>query len=90
VIRFYGLSDTQVLDMPINRFWMLNTNIDRISAQEDYRAARAHMASQSTKDGIQSYFDGLTKEMGTVIVRDDTKPDYEGIERLKGLAQRFR
>ena len=89
-MRFYGLSDTHVLQMPISRFWMLNTNVDRVSAQEDYRTARAHMVSQSTKEGVRDYFDGLAKELGTIIVRDETQPDYEGVQRLKSLAQRLR
>jgi hypothetical protein len=89
-MRFYGLSDTHVLDMPINRFWLLNSQVDRISAQEDYRSARANMVSQSTKEGVRDYFDGLSKELGTIIVRDETQPDYEGIQKLKRLAQGFR
>lgn len=89
-MRFYGLTDVNVLEMPIGRFWMLNSNIDRISAQEDYRIARANMVAQSTKNGVREYFDGLAKELGAVIVRDETQPDYEGIQRLKSLAQRLR
>lgn len=89
-MRFYGLSDTHIFDMPINRFWLLNSNIDRISAQEDFRKARANMTSQATKEGIHEYFDGLSKEMGTIVVRDETQPDYEGIEKLKRLAKSFR
>jgi len=88
-MRFYGLSDQQVFDMPINRFWLLNSNVDRISAQEDYRAARTNMVSQSTKDGVREYFDGLSKELGTIIVRDEREPDLEGIQRLKKLSMKF-
>lgn len=74
--------------MPVNRFWLLNANIDRISAQEDSRAAHVCMTPHITKEGVTDYFDGLKKEIGLVVDRVD-EPDLEGIKRLKALAASF-
>lgn len=88
-MRFYGLDDEQVFRMSIRRFWLLNANIDRISAQENYRNAQVAMTANMTKESIETYFKALQAEIGTVVVREET-PDYEGITKLKTMAAMFK
>jgi len=89
IVRFYGMSDAQVMEMPIARFWLMNASIDRISAQEDLRAARRAVLANANKEYVNDYFRSLVKEIGAVVVREDV-PDYEGIQRLKSLASMFK
>jgi hypothetical protein len=83
------MSDAQVMEMPIARFWLMNASIDRISAQEDLRAARRAVLANANKEYVNDYFRSLVKEIGAVVVREDV-PDYEGIQRLKSLASMFK
>ena len=82
------MSDAQVMEMPVSRFWLMRNNIDRVSAQEDMRAARRAVLANANKEYVNDYFKSLTKEIGTVVEREEV-PDLEGIQRLKALASKF-
>lgn len=88
VSHFYGMRDTHVLSMPIRRFWLMSSMVDRIQAQEDIRAARISRFANADQDSAQSTMNDLRQEVGTVIVSWD-KPDFEGIERLKLIANKL-
>ena len=88
MVRFYGMSDAQVMEMPVSRFWLMRNNIDRVSAQEDMRAARRAVLANANKEYVNDYFKSLAKEIGTVVEREEV-PDLEGIQRLKSLASKF-
>lgn len=77
--------------MPLRLFWLLDSNVDRIKAQDDKRSL--HIASVSAMDGkrLQEIAKVLDAETGEVIktkfdpVRQAVR-DQAGVARLKALA----
>lgn len=77
--------------MPLRLFWLLDSNVDRIKAQDDKRSL--HIASVSAMDGkrLQEIAKVLDAETGEVIktkfdpVRLAVR-DQAGVARLKALA----
>ncbi len=90
MMRFYGLSDEQVLQMPVRRFWLLHKNVDRIAAEEDIRVA-AIAASVQSGESFNELMNGLRKQMGEVVIIDrisqamTEKLDRVGLAMLKGM-----
>lgn len=82
-MRFYGLSATETLGLPIKTFWLLDSNIPRVRAEEDLRAMRIQAGTQNPK-GYEELANNLAKEIGTVVVADATR-DEEGFARLKRM-----
>lgn len=92
-MAFYGFSDVQkLLKTPVVTFWMLNKNIDRLSAEKDMRTAHVAVLSQS-EDGIKTLFDDLRKQMGTVVdfdrmlAKQQEELDRAGLHSLKELGK---
>lgn len=81
-MSFYSMSDEQVLGMPIKRFWLLNTTIDRIEAQRGVRELTIANAAQSD---AQACRDGLISEVGTIYIGVPER-DEEGLKGLKQLS----
>jgi hypothetical protein len=54
--------------MPIKRFWQFNSNIGRISSEEDLRSLNVSICSQSN-EGIESLSKSLTSSLGEVVVK---------------------
>lgn len=86
------MSDADVIQMPIRRFWMMQRNIARIQATEDLR--RLHVAN-AAMDGkaAAKHREQLVLEVGKVMttvegtpVRNDER-DEAGVARLKILAR---
>ena len=90
------------MDLPMHIFGILNRNIDRMTAEDDYRMARAIALGFSGGDGLTDLFDQLRKQMGTTILYEDEEPgqisekaryvldmefDAEGLESLKGMGK---
>lgn len=94
-MRFYGLSDRQVLEMPVTRFWLLHRSVDRIAAEESIRSAMIGASVQSG-DGLSALLTDLRKQMGTVVDMDqvavamEAKLDKQGFAALKNLGNAFR
>lgn len=92
-MRFYGLSDTHVLDMPVSRFWFLYGCVFRIEAQEDIRRLNLQMTvagMEPSADAINGMHASLRKDMGRVMEFDAYDgPDPDAKERLMALAAGF-
>lgn len=76
-MRFYGLDDVQVLNMPARRFWALESQISRLRSEEDLRLISANAATIS-EDNHRDVIDRLTLELGeTCKVQHNTivKPE---------------
>lgn len=73
----------EVLDLPVRTFWFLNAQIDRLSAEETLRGIDLALAGQMDGKGIKHLQERLTQKIG-LIVKADEKPDFEGLQRLKG------
>tara|TARA_B110000037_G_C16979649_1_gene448454 strand:- start:7 stop:255 length:249 start_codon:yes stop_codon:yes gene_type:complete len=82
-MRFYSLNDLEVLQMPVNRFWLLERNATRISAQEDLRALNVAAASGSG-EGCEELYGSLSEVIGTTLVKAPTL-DRSGLEALRNM-----
>jgi hypothetical protein len=93
-MRFYGLSDTHVLQMPVGRFWFLYQTALRIEAQEDLRLLNIAVVTGGMEvnvDGVKSLSKGLSDNIGKVVEFEglpnpDDLPDPDFRERLRKLA----
>ena len=70
--------------MPIKRFWLLETNIQRLQAENDSRQLRLLMASQGPE--AKQVGEALIKEIGTVSSDLTGKRDKNATSKLKNLA----
>lgn len=77
------MSDAQIMNMPIERFWLFSESVDRINASDDMRQLAIH-TSITNKDALQEKADEFTETIGTVVVKDYMR-DAEGINKLKML-----
>lgn len=90
MIHFYGLSDRQVLEMPVTRFWLLNRSIDRIQAEKSIGAAMIAIQTQSS-EGFSDLMSGLQKQLGKIVDMDPIEVakteelDRGGLHSLKGM-----
>ena len=99
-MRCYGYKWKEVLDLPIGIFHMMSRNIDRLTAEDDYRMARVVAFGMSGGEGLADLFDQLRKQMGQAVVYEDDELgdvplkyrevvemelDAEGLQSLKGL-----
>ncbi|SER25806.1 hypothetical protein SAMN05216548_1143 [Faunimonas pinastri] len=82
-----------VLDLPIEMFWLLHKNIDRMAAERDYRTATI-LAQVHTPEGVRELLTGLRKQIGTVVEYDEGQLamqeaayDRDGLLALKGLGK---
>jgi len=78
------MSDEQVLQMPIRRFWVMEGNINAISAERDMRMLTVINSAQS-KEAAEETRDNLIKEMGQVCVVEDVL-DRAGLESLRAMS----
>lgn len=91
-MHFYGLSDQQLLAMPLKRFWFLSRSIDRITAEEDTRMAHVAAMVQSGET-LEDLLDRLRKQMGTVVDMDhavtaqEEQLDSAGLASLRELGK---
>lgn len=76
MIHFYGLPQTAVMEMPIRRFWLFSSNVDRIMAQGDLRALMV-TASAASPEGGRACQSRLVIELGEIQVLEKTAPIYE-------------
>jgi hypothetical protein len=83
-MHFYGLSDTEVLAMPIRRFWLLHKCVDRLAAEADMRALY-NAASAQGGEAFKEHSERLRERVGDVVIMDgDVELDADEVtwERL--------
>lgn len=93
VVRFYALGFRATMEMPIKVFWSLVGNIHKIEADEDRRALRVALCSQSS-EGAKALFDEYDERLkGVVVIAADNpmnaKPDRDAINELKGMLRQM-
>ena len=93
VMHFYHYSREEVLKLPMKFFWLLNQNIDRITAQGDIRKLQVATCSQDS-EATAAYRKQLFLELGDVVKKAKTfdavpnaDRDEAGIRELKILAK---
>ena len=85
VMRFYGWTYWEALDQPIEAFWTLSAQIDRIQAEEDMRLFEASFVAQrGGEESVRAYRERLQRQVGTVQV-DKPVFDREALGDLKAL-----
>ena len=84
------MSREKVLSLPMKFFWLLNQNIDRISAQRDIRSLSIAAVSQD-QEATSNLTQKLVMEIGNVVKKagstTDDGRDLAGIEELKVMAR---
>ncbi len=91
-MHFYGLSDQQLLAMPLKRFWFLSRSVDRIAAEQDLRLLSIGASVQSG-ESYKDMVTGLHKQMGKVVIMDEVERaqtevlDRSGLSSLKGIGK---
>lgn len=88
------------MDLPMHIFSLLSRNIDRMTAEDDYRMARTVALGFSGGDGLSDLFEQLRRQMGSAVVYEDggAEPqrlhrvlemefDEEGLQSLKGMGR---
>jgi hypothetical protein len=91
-MSFYTLGYVGTMTLPIRSFWMMNANIDRLTAQKDMRALTVAVCGQGG-EAAQAHREQLILEVGTVVKLDDspmsaanTARDESGFADLKAMS----
>lgn len=85
VMAEYSLSYREMMNLPLQAFFTLNKQIDRLRAERDRRQLRLLLVAQSgQKESIEGMVMSLDKEIGFVF-REKPKLDREGLHSLKDL-----
>lgn len=82
----YSLTDRYVINMPIKRFWLLSSCIDRMNAADDIRGIRVAAAVLS-KESYEEVSSHLTETIGE-ISKKEFYLDVDAINDLKKLLTR--
>jgi hypothetical protein len=77
------MTDLEVLKMPLKRFWLMNTSIERINAQNDIRRLTVAASAQHSESAAQTR-DSLISEVGMVVFNKPVR-DEEGLSNLKQM-----
>ncbi|MEY0334704.1 hypothetical protein AB7W23_21325 [Providencia rettgeri] len=54
--------------MPLERFWLLSRNIDRIKAEDDIRQLQVARVAQATGDSYSAFEKSLQQRLGQPVV----------------------
>ncbi|WP_374335533.1 hypothetical protein [Methyloversatilis sp.] len=78
------------MSLPIQTFWLMNSNVNRLMAEKDLRAISVNAAVNS-KDGFMEFRKMLTEEMGSMFETKGNDPmnakrDEVGFAELKAMA----
>ena len=76
------MSYKNIMDMPIRAFWVFNSNVNRLRAEDDMRQLQV-LASAQSGEGYEDCMSGLKEELGTPTVHLDNRRDADAIDQLK-------
>lgn len=82
-MAFYGVGYQELMQYPINVFWLMNDNLARISAERDLRDFSNKYMSRSKED-IESRIQTLEVEYSRPFIVEEML-DVEGLNRLRAL-----
>lgn len=81
--------------MPVTRFWMMQRNIDRITAEESIKSLTVSASSQSG-EGFKKGMEDLREQLGDIVVyrhaetvtgsRQDDEFDRAGLAMLRAMS----
>lgn len=82
--------------MPIELFWMLHRNVDRLRADDDYRQAIVVAHAMAGGEGLADLMEKLKEQVGMVVdvdegllamERAEVERDVDGLNDLKSLGK---
>lgn len=73
----------EIYRLPIRTFWLLETNISRLRAEEDLRHIRL-LVSQHQSESLNELTSSLAADMGATVIAAP-KRDEGGFSRLKDM-----
>jgi hypothetical protein len=79
------------MSLPIDAFWLMSNNVDRLRSDEEIRQVRVARVGMMEGDKVGELIDALKAQVGevihgTVIVAER---DQKGFDELKNLAGAF-
>lgn len=83
------MSFNETIELPLNVFWLLNTSIQRIRAEENLRAVTVASATTGTAENYREVRESLMTELGEVMKVDPIETaerDEQGFQELKAIA----
>jgi hypothetical protein len=83
VLAYYGMGDIPALEMPVKRFWLLSSSIDRMKSADDIRSIRV-AAAVLDQEAYKSTLESLSESVGSVANKSD-EIDREGLDELKAM-----
>lgn len=91
-MQFYGLGYQQTLELPIQVFWMMNYNIQRIKSGDDLRLLSLSVATQASGEAATQFRENLVIEHGAPVVENPAARQFEkmqegAIDKLKMLSR---
>lgn len=84
VARFYGMSFTEVRDMPVRSFWLMNRMIERVRAEEMLDWMPVHSTAMGGKH-VEGIARDLKNRMGEPVIQDRIKASKTDVQRAKAL-----
>lgn len=67
MLREFHFGFDELLDMPIKRFWFINSQIERLWAEKELRDVMVHAAVTSS-EAFKTASERLERTMGTIVV----------------------
>jgi len=87
-MQVYGLGYRELLELPINTFWMLNRNADRIRAQSDLHNFSISLTAGATNaESVNRFRDQLVLELDEPWKYDSLEEELDraGLNRLRAM-----
>ena len=80
----YGLTDTDILEMPAHRFFAINKHIEILRAEENItKAGYSNLTEESAKDVMREYQSMQNGVIEYTLVGEDTGELWrQGMQRL--------
>lgn len=87
VMRFYSMSYTEVIKLPIYTFWELSKNIDRIRADEESHELSILISAIGSAFGgkVKEVFEELHKKRGDIVVSEGQTNVKQNIQLLREI-----
>lgn len=85
------MSYAEVMNLPIQSFWFMSDQIERVQSSEDQRRFRVS-ANAYGGDGVKDYLEELSKSVGQIYVLDKNaviamqQPEEGAFDNLRSMA----
>ena len=76
VVAYYSVPPKELLNTPLETFWMLSNNIDRLRSESDLRDYQVARLSQAGTDDAKAFMEGLQLRMGRPVTTDRVYNPY--------------